>query len=38
VGHATDLCPDGMIVQSSTDCLQDDAFCIELDNGLYCAG
>lgn len=38
VGHTTDLCPDGMIVQDAGGCLQDDATCVELENGLYCTG
>jgi hypothetical protein len=31
-------CEDGEIVDSSADCLQDDAFCYALEDGRYCTG
>jgi hypothetical protein len=36
-GRRTTLCDDGEIVEDG-DCLQDDAFCRPLENGLYCTG
>ncbi|HMJ12172.1 MAG TPA: hypothetical protein VK524_12195, partial [Polyangiaceae bacterium] len=31
-------CPNGMVVVTASDCLQDDAFCIELPDGRWCTG
>ena len=31
-------CEDGTIVKTSSDCLQDEAFCRELADGRYCTG
>lgn len=38
VGRRTELCDEGTLVEDRGDCLQDDAFCVELENGLYCTG
>jgi hypothetical protein len=37
-GRRTSLCDAGELVESSADCLFDSAFCVELENGLYCTG
>jgi hypothetical protein len=37
-GVTTNDCADGMIVSSAADCLQDDAFCVELPDGRFCTG
>jgi hypothetical protein len=38
VGRRTALCDGGELVETSGDCYQDDSFCVELANGLYCTG
>ena len=35
---AEDPCPDGEVVDSSDNCLMDDAFCYELPDGSWCTG
>ncbi len=37
LGHRTDECA-GEIVESPAGCLQDDAYCTELESGKYCTG
>lgn len=38
IGRRTSLCDLGELVETQGDCLQDDAFCVELSNGKYCTG